>query len=146
MPRNHGRIIRCASFLLATAILLCPPISAGCGPKSIFVQGRVENAHAESSVTVELMYEHGQVGESDRLLLDGPSFRTRITFSSQSRSVDLMGHALGKCARKPSRVIVVLMDGDQEIDRVTLRVPQDFTLADSSELATRQDVILNGVK
>jgi hypothetical protein len=133
-------------ILLAGWLLLVPSLLAGCGTKSIYIQGRVENAPPESSVSVELVYEHGKVGESDRLILDSSLFRTRVPFSTQNRSVDFMGHALAKCGRMPARVMVVLMGGDDEIDRVTLNVARDFKPTDSSELSVREDVVLHGRK
>ena len=132
MPRGHSLV---AALLLA--IILCSTVASGqrCGPKSIFVRGRAESAPSDSSVSVKLVYEHGKVGESDHLLLDGGSFRPRIQFSTLR---------YGGCARQPLHVIVALLNGDQEIDQVTLNVPQDFNRADPSELATKEDVILRG--
>jgi hypothetical protein len=132
-------------FLLVplAALLLVPSLFA-CGTKTILVQGRVENAPRAPSVTVELVYERGQVGESDRLELEGASFRTRVPFPTQNHSVDVMGHSLGKCGRMPKSVVVVLLEGDEEIDRVTLNVARDLKYADPSELAVRNEVVLHG--
>jgi hypothetical protein len=138
---SRGNLTAC---LLATSFLFAPSHVHACSAKSIFVKGRVEDPPPGAAVSVELVYERGLVGESDHLMLDGPAFRTRITFSTQSRSVDLMGHAIGKCARKPTRVIVTLLDDDKEVDRVTLRVPEDLTQSDSTELSTKSDVVLHG--
>jgi len=130
--------------LLAISFFFAPSHGSGCSVKSILVKGTVEDPPSGASVNVELVYERGLIGESDHLILDGPAFRTRIAFSTQSRSADLMGHAIGKCGRKPTRVIVTLLDDDKEVDRVTLRVPEDLTQSDSTELATRSDVVLHG--
>lgn len=137
--------IRSGLALLAVS-LLPQTLSGWCAVRTILVQGRVEDAARGASVTVELLYEHGQVGESDRLVLEGPTFRTRIAFSTGSSSTEVLGHALSRCKRSPKSVAVVLLEDDQEVDRVTLGVPRDFTAADPSELAVRSAVVLHGTR
>ena len=48
--------------------------------------------------------------------------------------------------RMPTSVAVVLLEGEQEVDRVTLSVVKDFTAADATELAVRSAVVLHGTK
>lgn len=72
----------CAVFFLAVAFCPIPVSSLACGPTSILIRGRAENGPSGGSVSVKLVYEKGKVGESDRLLLDGATFRTRIQFST----------------------------------------------------------------
>ena len=127
----------CAVFYLAVAFCPIPVSSLACGPTSILIRGRAENAPSGGSVSVKLVYEKGKVGESDRLLLDGATFRTRIQLSTFPHM---------KCARQPLQAVIALIDGEEEIDRVTLSVSQDFTLADPAELVTRHDVLLRGKK
>ena len=124
------------SLLLATR-------SFACSPKSVLVSGHIENAPPSAVVVVELLYQKNLVGESDRLILAADTFKTRITFSTQGKSVDFVGHELGKCGRQPLRVAVVLMDGDQELDRVTLSFPKDFRPTDTSDFAVREEVVLH---
>ena len=113
--------IRSGLALLAVS-LLPQTVSGWCAVRTILVQGRVEDAARGASVTVELLYEHGQVGESDRLVLESPTFRTRIAFSTQSSSTDVMGHSLSRCKHVPKTVAVVLLEDDQEVDRLPPRL------------------------
>ena len=110
------------------------------------MQGRAEDVLREGSVVVELIYEQGKMGESDRIIFEGSSFRTRIPFSTQNSSTEVLGRPLGKCKRMPTSVAVVLLEGEQEVDRVTLSVAKDFTTADATELAVRSAVVLHGTK
>ena len=93
---------------------------------------------------IELLYPRSKVGESDTLILSGSSFRSRITFLTQSRAPKLMGELFEKCDRKPNQVSVAVMIGEQPIDHVTLNVGKDFTVPYVGELATREDVVLHG--
>lgn len=131
-------------FLIAAA----HPVSAfaACSVRTILVQGRAEDVLREGSVVVELIYEQGKMGESDRIIFEGSSFRTRIPFSTQNSSTEVLGRPLGKCKRMPTSVAVVLLEGEQEVDRVTLSVAKDFTTADATELAVRSAVVLHGTK
>ena len=129
--------------------LLDAPLTAAfgaCGVRTILVPGRAEDVLQDGAVVVELIYEQGKVGESDRLVLDGVSFRTRIPYSTNSHSTEVLGHPFAKCNRAPKSVAVVLLEGDQEVDRVALSVPKDFTTADATELAVRSAVVLHGTK
>jgi hypothetical protein len=137
---------RIVSFAVSAValLLLNPAPSFACHAKSILVRGQIENAPPSATVLVELIYKKDLVGESDRLILDSRAFKTRIVFSTTGTSVDLMGHDLGKCGRQPQRVAVVLSDGDDELDRVTLAFPRDFQQTDASEFSVRQDVLLRG--
>jgi len=142
-------LFRRASFsvtLLFLLLLSSRSAFSACGVRTILVQGRAEDVLHDGSVTVELIYEEGEVGESDRLIFEGTSFRTRIPFSTRSSSNEILGHALAKCKRAPTSVAVVLLEGDQEVDRVTLSVAKDFISADPTELAVRSAVVLHGTK
>jgi hypothetical protein len=98
------------------------PLSAKCGTDTILVSGKAENAPRSASIRIELLYKHAKVGESDTLIAAGSSFRSRIPFFTQSRAPKLMGELFEKCDRAPETVRVLLMDGPQEIDQVTLSV------------------------
>ena len=139
-------VLRAVSFVVCgVAIsLVSATQSFACNPKSVLVHGHIENRSSSAAVLVELVYQKNLVGESDRLILDSETFKTRITFSTQGKSIDLVGHEVGKCGRQPLRVAVVLVEGDQELDRVILNFPHDFHLTDASEYAVREEVVLHG--
>ena len=132
--------------LLFFLLLSSRNVFSACGIRTILVQGRAEDVLHDGSVTVELIYEDGKVGESDSLIFEGTAFRTRIPFSTRSNSNEVLGHAWSKCKRTPTSVAVVLLEGDQEVDRVTLSVAKDFISADPTELAVRSSVVLHGTK
>jgi hypothetical protein len=143
---SFSRPLLTAGFLLLIVAVHASFASGACGVRTILVQGRAEDVLRDGSVTVELIYEQGEVGESDRILFEGSSFRTRIPFSTQNSSHEILCRPLGKCNRMPTSVAVVLLEGDQEVDRVTLSVAKDFNSADATELAVRSAVVLHGTK
>jgi len=135
-----------AALLLIFLSTLAQTAFSACGVRTILVQGRAEDVLHDGSVAVELIYEEGKMGESDRVIFEGTSFRTRIPFSTKNSSTSVLGHPVSKCKRMPTSVAVVLLEGEQEVDRVTLSVAKDFTAADATELAVRSAVVLHGTK
>jgi len=84
------------------------------------------------------------MGESGDVTVEGGSFRIQIPFLTQSRAPVLIGTLLEKCDRKPKTVVVTLMEGDQEYDRVSLDLAMDFKIADPSAYALRSAMLLHG--
>jgi hypothetical protein len=125
-------------------------ISAGafskCSVDVVIVNGRVEHAPRKSIVRVQLVYpkQKQKMGESGEVTVEGGSFRIQIPFLTQSRAPVLNGTFLEKCDRKPKTVIVTLMEGDQEYDRVSLDLAKDFEMADPSAYALRSEILLHG--
>ena len=55
-----------------------------------------------------------------------------------------MGELREKCDRKPKTVVITLVAGDQEYDRISLDFANDFKMADPSAYVLRSEVVLNG--
>jgi hypothetical protein len=76
--------------------------------------------------------------------LETDSFRIEISFLSQSRGPALIGTFREKCDRKPRAVVVTLVEGEREFDRVSLNLAKDFRMMDSSAYALRSELLLHG--
>ena len=133
---------------LAEVLSICS-ISAGafsqCSVDVVIVNGRVEHAPRKGIVRVQLVYpkQKQKLGESGEVTVEGGSFRIQIPFLTQSRAPGLLG-VREKCDRKPETVVVTLMEGDQEYDRVSLDLAKDFKMADPSAYALRSEILLHG--
>jgi hypothetical protein len=119
-------------------------LQAKCPVDVVIVNGRVEHAPPNGSVRVQLIYPRQKTGESGDVTLEGGSFRIQIPFFTQSRAPVLIGEFLEKCDRKPKVIVVTLIEGDQEYDRVSLDLAKDFKMADPSAYALRSEILLHG--
>jgi len=129
--------------VISSSVFLC----AECSIDTIIVNGRVEHAPRNGIVKVQLVYPKGRIGESgDVTVKDGP-FRIPILFFTQSRA---RAHFLNgslppdKCTRKPKTIVVSLIANDQEYDRVSLDMDEDFKKIELSAYALRSDILLHG--
>lgn len=136
---------------LAGTFSLCTIFSgafshAWCPVDVVIVNGRVDHAPRKGIVRVQLVYpkQKQKMGESGDVTVEGGSFRIQIPFLTQSRAPVLIGTLLEKCDRKPKTVVVTLMEGDQEYDRVSLDLAKDFKMADPSAYALRSAMLLHG--
>ena len=49
-----------------------------------------------------------------------------------------------KCQRKPTTIVVSLIDNDHEYDRVSLGMVRDFKKVGSEDYALRSEILLHG--
>ena len=113
----------------------------------VIVKGRVEHAPPSAIVRVQLVYAKQQFGESGEVTVENGKFILQIPFLTQSRAPVLVGSLGEKCDRKPTAVIVKLMNGDhsQEFDGVSLDFKKDFKMEDPSAFAARSEIVLNPI-
>ena len=126
--------------------LFCIAISlslahAQCPVNTVVIRGRVENPRPNSKVQVQLLYPKQEPGESATTNLQDNSFRVPIEFLTQSNK-PLFKNIRAKCDRKPSRVVVTLLTGDQQSAQVSLDLLKDFDHLDASAYTVRQEVVL----
>src|SRR4029077_12605729 len=142
----YGALKTLAGILAIGAIFSGAFSHAWCPVDVVIVNGRVENAPRNGIVRVQLVYpkQKQKMGESGEVTVEGGSFRIQIPFLTQSRAPVLIGTLLEKCDRKPKIVVVTLMEGDQEYDRVSLDLAKDFKMADPSAYALRSVMLLHG--
>jgi hypothetical protein len=128
--------------LLCISLIACTFAHAECPVNVVIVKGRVENAPRNVRVRVHLAYSKEQRGESGEVTMDNGTFSLPIEFLTQSRRAVLIG--LGeKCDRKPKTVVITLVEGDQEYDRVSLDLAKDFKMSDPTAYSLRSEVVLN---
>ena len=118
---------------------------ASCSVDVVIVNGRVEHAHPKNSVRVHLVYPKQNMGESGDVTVEGGALDIQIPFTTQSRAPLLNGSIpREKCDRRPKTVVVTLVEADQVVDRVSLDLAKDFTMADPSAYALRSEILLHG--
>ena len=117
-----------------------------CGTNVIIVAGRVDQPPPDATVRVQLVYAKPQHQESGETTLETGRFTLQVPFLTQSRAPVLS--LFEKCDRKPTAVMVTLLDGDQgrEYDRVSLDLMTDFKKSDPSAYALRSEVVLRGAR
>jgi len=118
--------------------------NAQCPVGSAIVKGHVEHPPHNAGVRVQLIYPKEQKGESAEMTLDGVRFSIPIEFLTESRRPVLLSNIRTKCDRRPTTVIVTLVEGDQQYDRVTLDFAKDFKTDISQVYSVRSEVVLNG--
>lgn len=119
---------------------------AQCPVVNVMVQGDVENPPHDGVVRVQLIFsQHSKDrnGESGEVELSDGSFRIRIPFLTQSNAPVL---ALGKhkCDLRPKTVVVTLVAGDREFDRVSLDWATDFKMSDPTAYDLQSKLVLHG--
>jgi hypothetical protein len=139
----------CFTFLiLSIGVSLATPLASSiCDTDMVIIRGRVEYPPPSAVVRVQLVYAKQQYGESGDVTVESGKFTIQIPFFTQSRAPVLMGSLGEKCDRKPTLVIVTLMNDDQsqEFDRVSLDFKKDFKMADRSAFAPRSEIVLNRI-
>jgi hypothetical protein len=119
---------------------------AQCPVLNVMVKGEVQSPPPGGVVRVQLVYsKHSkdENGESGEVTLEGESFRIRIPFLTQSRA-PVLGLGGFKCDLRPKTVVVTLLAGDHEYDRVSLDWAKDFKMADPTDYASRSELVLHG--
>ena len=118
---------------------------AECPIDTIIVNGRVEHAPRKGTVKVQLIYPKDKIGESGDVTVEDGLFRIPILFFTQSRTPFLNGSLpREKCARKPKTIVVSLIANDQEYDRVSLDMAQDFKKIEPGTYVLRSEILLQG--
>ena len=126
-------------------IPFCTFVHAECSIDTIIVNGRVEHAPRNGIVKVQLVYPKGRIGESGDVTVEDGSFRIPILFFTQSRAPSLnWSIPPEKCTRKPKTIVVSLIANDQEYDRVSLDMTNDFKKIELSAYALRSEILLQG--
>ena len=98
---------------------------------------------ATPKYTSSLSLRKSNWGDSGETTIENDTFSVPIEFLTQSHKPVLMG--LGeKCDRKPKTVVITLIEGDEEYDRVSLDFAKDFQIADPTAYTLRSKLVLNG--
>ena len=137
--------LKTLAWMLWILALAVPVLShAVCPTHLVVVKGRVRNARNSDIVRVQLVYAKQQIGDSADVTVEGGSFTLQVPFYTQSRKPVLFGTWREKCDRKPETVIVTLMEGDHEEDRISLDLAKDFTMPYPSAYMLRSEIVLHG--
>jgi hypothetical protein len=118
---------------------------AQCPVLNVMVKGEVQSPPRSGVVRVQLVYsKHSKEenGESGEVRLEGESFHILIPFLSQSRA-PVLGLGSFKCGLRPKTVVVTLLSGDHEYDRVSLDLAKDFQMADPTAYALHSELVLH---
>ena len=147
MPLGIFKTLVAEILLVSTYALVGTTKSfAQCAVLNVMVKGEVQNPPRGGVVRVQLVYsKHSKdkYGESGELKLEDESFRVGIPFLTQS-SAPVLGLGSYKCDLRPKTVVVTLVAGDHEFDRVSLDWAKDFKMADPTAYTVRSDLILHG--
>ena len=139
------RALKTLAWMLWIVVLGVPSLShAVCPIQLVIVKGRIRNARNNDIVRVQLVYAKRQIGDSADVTVEDGSFTLQVPFYTQSRRPVLFGTWREKCDRKPETVIVTLMEGDHEEDRISLDLAKDFTMPYPSAYMLRSEIVLRG--
>jgi hypothetical protein len=128
---------------LCIIVILCASAHALCTVEVVTVRVHVEHAPDGARVQVQLIFEKGQTLDSTEATVEDGAFNIPVEFLTQSHKPVLMG--IGeKCDRKPRTVIVRLLKGNQEYDRVSLDFAKDFRMVDATNYMLGSEIVLNG--
>ena len=133
-------------FLSICSVLGTTASFAQCFVLNVLAKGEVQGPPRGGVVRVQLVYrKHAkdQNGESGEETLENESFRIQIPFLTQS-AAPVLGLGSFKCDRRPKTVVVTLVAGDHEYDRVSLDWAKDFKMIDLTEYALRSELVLHG--
>jgi hypothetical protein len=133
-------------LFLAMYSFVAPPLLAQRGILNVMVKGQVQRPPRGGVVRVQLVYlKHSkeQNGESGEVTLDGESFRIQIPFLMQS-SAPVLRFVRPKCDLTPKTVVVTLLAGDHEYDRISLDWAKDFEMTDPTAYTLRTPLMLHG--
>lgn len=125
-----------------SVLMLCGIAQSQCPVDTVIVKGRVENANANQTVRVQLVYPKNRPGESGEVTIENGAFQIPIEFVTMRSSI--FSNLPKRCSRKPQTIVITLINHDQELDRVFLDFAKDFKLADVSAYSLRSELLLNG--
>lgn len=130
--------------VLCVSLIGCSIAYAECPVDTVILHGRVEHAAPGAKVRVLLIYPKGVTGESgEASVAEDDTFRLPIEFLTLSKR-PMLRDLPEKCGRKPKTVNVILVEGDQEGEPLSLDFVRDFKLADPSAYTLRSDLVLEG--
>jgi len=133
-------------FLAIYAFVGTTASLAQCPILNVMVKGEIQSPPRSGVVRVQLLYSKhskSENGESGEVRLEGESFRIGIPFLTQS-SAPVLGIGVFRCNLRPKTVVVTLLAGDHEYDRVSLDWAKDFKMADPTAYALRSELVLHG--
>lgn len=118
-------------------------VHAACPVDEVMVRGRVDDPPSNAKVRVQLVYSRNLPGESGEITLENGHFSVPLEFLTESRR-PLINGSLGKCGRRPTTVIVTLVDREEghEYDRRTLDFAKDFTTVGTRQHVLKSEVLL----
>ena len=126
-------------FVLVCGLLVSLAAVAKCPAKFIIVRGEVQGEIAEDAA-VELRISPKPKYKTSPVRVVEGRFEIKAQFDSFKSLGWLGGH---NCSRKPESVVVVLIVGGREYDRVTLNVPRDFEGTNDGDFTVHSPVTLN---
>jgi len=140
-----SRVLKTVAYVLWICAISTPRLLlAVCPMHLVIVKGNVEHAGRNAIVRVQLLYPKQQGGDSsDETVEDGP-FTLQVPFYTQSHHPVLVGSLAEKCNREPESVVISLLRGDQEYDRVSLKIKEDFTRPYESAYVSKTKIVLRG--
>lgn len=132
----------CAVVVIFLSLTFASAVCAQCPVATVTVTGRVEQAPRNAHVRVQLTYPKKEHEESADAGLNGDVFRIPVEFLTESRKGSVIANIGRKCDRKPKAVVITLVTGDGESDRVFLNFSRDFEQSDPSNYTVRREVVL----
>lgn len=132
--------------LLFAIVLACTFARAECPVHRVIVAGQVSQASTDAEVRVELLYANHNVKDSAEATVENGAFKIQVEFLTLSKRSVLVGDLGQKCGRKPSAVVVKLMDQGKENQTISLDFPRDFQTYDSVSYSPRSPLVLKGGK
>src|SRR6185437_7102251 len=128
--------------ILFAALVLSSIVQAQCPIDALRVSGRVESASSDSRVHVQLVYPKNKPGESGEVSVQDGKFQIPIEFVTAQSS--LFSNLPKRCGRKPTIVVVTLLENGEESDQVSLNFTRAFKMTDASAYGLRSDLVLKG--
>ena len=128
--------------ILFAALLLRSIVQAQCPVDALMINGRVENAVADSKVRAQLVYSKNKAGESGEVSVQAGKFQIPIEFVTTQRS--LFSNLPKRCGRKPTTVVVTLLENSQPSQEISLNFATAFKMTDASAYGLRSGLVLRG--
>jgi len=91
---------------------------------------------------VQLVYPKNKPGESGEVSVQDGKFQIPIEFATAQSS--LFSDLPKRCGRKPTIVVVTLLENGEESDQVSLNFTRAFKMTDASAYGLRSDLVLKG--
>jgi hypothetical protein len=132
------------AVLFCINLVFASTANAQCSVATVTVSGRVADAPRNMHVRIRLIYPKKEHEESADARVEGELFRIPVEFLTESRKGSLIGNIGRKCGRRPKAVIITLVSGDEESDRVSLDFFRDFEQSDPSNYTVKREVVLRG--
>jgi hypothetical protein len=128
--------------ILFAALVLSSIVQAQCPIDALRVSGRVVSASSVSRVLVQLVYPKYKPGESGEVSVQDGKFQIPIEFVTAQSS--LFSNLPKRCGRKPTIVVVTLLENGEESDQVSLNFTRAVKMTAASASGLRSDLVLKG--